>query len=140
MRSNLLYKVFAIIFSIPLIVLIFGGCSKKTGEDSSQTASTSSSSEISSVISEASSAPEESAPTGEPTFLIGLDGRAILTSEITKLEATDKTAETLTEDDLYAEAYCDGFTYAPNCRWTRDTTAITTRRCFTATSLSGRLP
>lgn len=51
------------------------------------------------------------APQGEPTFLIGLDGKAILTSEITRLENTDKTAETLTENDLWAEAYCDGFIY-----------------------------
>lgn len=50
-------------------------------------------------------------PTGEPTFLIGLDGKAILTGEIMRLENTDKTAETLTEDDLWAEVYCDGFAY-----------------------------
>ena len=48
---------------------------------------------------------------GEPTFLIGPDGKAILTSEITRLENTDKTAETLTEDDLWADVYCDGFAY-----------------------------
>lgn len=50
-------------------------------------------------------------PTGEPTFLIGLDGKAILTGEITRLENTDKTAETLTEEDLWTEVYCDGFAY-----------------------------
>lgn len=58
--------------------------------------------------------PADSAPTapqGEPTFLIGLDGKPILTSEITRLENTDKTAETLTKDDLWADVYCDGFTY-----------------------------
>ena len=48
---------------------------------------------------------------GEPTFLIGPDGKAILTSEITRLENTDKTAETLTEDDLWADIICDGFAY-----------------------------
>ena len=48
---------------------------------------------------------------GEPTFLIGPDGNAILTSEITRLENTDKTAETLTKDDLFAHVYCDGFAY-----------------------------
>lgn len=52
-----------------------------------------------------------SVPEGEPTFLIGLDGKAILTSEITRLENTDKTAETLTDKDLWAEVYCDGFAY-----------------------------
>lgn len=58
--------------------------------------------------------PAESAPTapqGEPTFLIGLDGKTILTSEITRLEDTDKTAETLTEDDLWAKVHCEGFAY-----------------------------
>ena len=50
-------------------------------------------------------------PKGEPTFLIGPDGKAILTSEITRIENTDKTAETLTEDDLEADVYCDGFAY-----------------------------
>ena len=52
-----------------------------------------------------------SIPSGEPTFLIGPDGKAILTSEITRLENTDKTAETLTKDDLWADIYCDGFAY-----------------------------
>ena len=52
-----------------------------------------------------------SIPSGEPTFLIGPDGKAILTSEITRLEKTDKTAETLTKDDLWADIYCDGFAY-----------------------------
>lgn len=32
MKSNLLYKVFAIILSIPLIALIFGGCSGNLSE------------------------------------------------------------------------------------------------------------
>lgn len=54
---------------------------------------------------------DTSVPSGEPTFLIGPDGNAILTSEITRLENTDKTAETLTEDDLWADIYCDGFAY-----------------------------
>ncbi len=48
---------------------------------------------------------------GEPTFLIGLDGKPILTSEITRLEDTDKTAETLTKDDLWAKVHCEGFAY-----------------------------
>ena len=52
-----------------------------------------------------------SIPSGEPTFLIGPDGKAILTSEITSLENTDKTAETLTEDDFGTDIYCDGFAY-----------------------------
>lgn len=52
-----------------------------------------------------------SIPNGRPTFLIGPDGKAIYTSEITRLENTDKTAETLTKDDLWADVYCDGFAY-----------------------------
>ncbi|MBD5384519.1 MAG: hypothetical protein HDR72_05930 [Ruminococcaceae bacterium] len=58
--------------------------------------------------------PAESVPTapqGEPTFLIGLDGNPIYTSEITRLDKTDKTAETLTPEDDYALVYCEGFTY-----------------------------
>ncbi|MDE6731780.1 MAG: hypothetical protein K2J77_02755 [Oscillospiraceae bacterium] len=105
MRSN--PKLLAAVLSVSLI----GGCAAKSSGESSQTTSTSSRTEISAPTSEASSTPEESAPKGEPTFLIGLDGKAIYTGEITKLERTDKTAETLTEDDLYAEIYCEGFAY-----------------------------
>lgn len=39
MKSNLLYKVFAIILSIPLIALIFGGITGSASE-SNQTSST----------------------------------------------------------------------------------------------------
>lgn len=110
MKSNLLYKVFAIILLIPLIALIFAGCVPKSSEQLSESSQTASE-DASSASPEASSAPEESVPTGEPTFLIGMDGKAILTSEIKWLDNTDKTAETLTKDDLWAEAYCEGFTY-----------------------------
>lgn len=115
MRSNLLYKVFVIILSIPLIALFFCGCSDKSGEGSSQATASESDVSTPAVSSEptsgASSSQVESKPAGEPTFLIGPDGKAILTSEITRLENTDKTAETLTEDDLWAYVYCDGFAY-----------------------------
>ena len=50
-------------------------------------------------------------PSGEPTFLVGPDGKPIYTGEITRLENTDKTAETLTEEDYDAMIYCDGFAY-----------------------------
>lgn len=33
MKSNLLSKVFVIILSIPMLALIFGGCSGKAAED-----------------------------------------------------------------------------------------------------------
>lgn len=39
MKSNLLSKVFVIILSIPMLALIFGGCSGKSAEESSQTGS-----------------------------------------------------------------------------------------------------
>lgn len=95
-----------------LAVSLLGGCAAKSNESSqtsSETVSESAPTAISSAAPEVSSTPE--APKGEPTFLIGLDGKAILTSEITRLENTNKTAETLTEDDLYADVICEGFTY-----------------------------
>lgn len=52
-----------------------------------------------------------SVPTDEPTFLIGPDGKAIRKSEITYLINTPKTVETLTEDDIGADVYCEGFAY-----------------------------
>lgn len=117
MKSNLLLKIFAVILIIPLIALIFGGCSGRSAEGSESSGESSSalpesgvSSTPESSVSDTASA-AESVPTGKPTFLIGMDGKAILTSEITRLEQTDKTAETLTKDDLYADVYCDGFTY-----------------------------
>lgn len=108
MKSH--FKLLAAVLSFSLL----GGCVPKSREklsESSQTASESASLGISSVTPETPSAPEESAPTGEPTFLIGLDGKAILTSEITKLENTDKTAEMLSEGDVGAMALCEGFAY-----------------------------
>ena len=52
-----------------------------------------------------------SASGGEPMFFVGPDGKAILTSEVTRLDYTDKTAETLTEEDYGAMVFCDGFAY-----------------------------
>ncbi|MDE6731779.1 MAG: hypothetical protein K2J77_02750 [Oscillospiraceae bacterium] len=101
------------ILAAVLCVSLIGGCAAKSGGESSQENSSTTTASVPTIssapISEASSAPEESK--GEPTFLIGLDGKAILTGEITRLENTEKTAETLTEDDLYADVYCEGFTY-----------------------------
>lgn len=36
MKSNLLFKVFVIVLSIPLIALVFGGCADKSGGENSQ--------------------------------------------------------------------------------------------------------
>lgn len=88
--------------------------SKTSAPESSDSVSTPSSDNESAPQSSKENSPADSAPSepvGESTFLIGLDGKAILTNEITRLENTDKTAETLTEDDLWAEAYCEGFAY-----------------------------
>lgn len=117
-------KFTAVIILATFLSLSLCGCTGETGSPQSGAAfpsgnvsdnSPTESSDSAPVSSEDSaSSPAEVTPTepaGEPTFLIGLDGKAILTSEITKLENTDKTAETLTEDDLWAEVYCDGFAY-----------------------------
>lgn len=114
MKSNLLFKVFAIVLSIPLIALIFGGCSDKVSEESSQTnssAPTSSSTASSAPNSEASSTPlksEESAPKGKPTFLICPDGTPVYTSEISEICARnefDGNLETLTLEQAELTGY-----------------------------------
>ncbi|MBD5112239.1 MAG: hypothetical protein HDT42_06875 [Ruminococcaceae bacterium] len=98
------------------------GCSDKNTEisDNSQSTAENSPAESTQTESTEENSPAESTPTepeGEPTFLIGLDGKPIYTSEISRLEDTDKTAETLTKDDLWARIYCDGFVYLkePTC-------------------------
>ena len=106
----------AYILSMTLMILSLGGCSDKT--DSSQDSTQNSSESTTNTSSQSENSNDNSvdssistAPIGEPTFLIGLDGKPVLTSEITRLENTDKTAETLTKDDIGAAAFCDGFVY-----------------------------
>ena len=115
------FKLFLVIAALPLVSLT--GCSDSQGSvpnsnqsysgSSTNSSSSKGNSESSTVKPEDNSSEDTASniPKGEPTFLIGLDGKAILTSEITRLEKTDKTAETLTEDDLWAHVYCDGFAY-----------------------------
>ena len=115
------FIIFLVIAALPLLSL--AGCSEKQNapQNSDSTYSGSSTNNSSSTGYSESTAKKlrenssddtaSSVPKGEPTFLIGPDGKAILTSEITRLEKTDKTAETLTEDDLWAHVYCDGFAY-----------------------------
>lgn len=96
------------------LLTAFAGCGGKSSDSDSENVisapeSPLQSSDESGISAEESSEPD--APTGEPTFFIGLDGKAVLTSEITWLDNTDKNAETLTKDDLGAVAFCDGFTY-----------------------------
>lgn len=69
-----------------------------------------------------SSAPEESAPKGEPTFLTCVDGTIIYTSDITLLqgynddyELVELPVEELDEERFFNEdcsVICDGFAYA----------------------------
>ena len=115
------YIIFLVIVALPLLAL--AGCSDRQSsfQNSAPTYSGSSTNNSSSTgYSESSTnKPEDNSsddtasnlPKGEPTFLIGLDGKAILTSEITRLKNTDKTADTLTMDDIGAMAFCDGFVY-----------------------------
>ena len=73
--------------------------SVQEGESSSGESEPSSESSVSSV------------PNDEIAFLIGPDGKAIRKSEITSFYYPDKTIETLTEDDIGAEIFCEGFAY-----------------------------
>lgn len=63
-----------------------------------------------------SSVPELRKPDGEPTFLIGLDGESVYTSEISQIFNYDreKKENILTETldkELFSEVVCEGFTY-----------------------------
>lgn len=108
-----------------VLMLSLTGCNDKPDSTSnsistSVTESSNSSDDISSNNSDSEPQTSTNAPqtpTGEPTFLIGLDGKPIYTGEITRLEDTEKTDETLTKDDLWARIYCDGFIYLkkPTC-------------------------
>lgn len=118
-------KRFTAIICTIAMTAVLGGCSANDAESINiypQNRTTQSENNDSSVSGNTESTPQNSeenspaesvptAPQGEPTFLIGLDGKAILTSEITRLDKTDKTVDTLTPDDEYALVYCDGFTY-----------------------------
>ena len=120
MKSRI--AVCALSLSIAILSLSLGGCSggninTESNSSSSAVQSTEDSSRSSGESVPLDEPPADSTPSapavqsGEPTFLIGLDGKPVLTSEITRLEETDKTAETLTKDDLWAKVYCEGFAY-----------------------------
>ena len=117
MRSRITVGIFSIMIAV--CSLSIGGCSGndiESGKDITQsnikqiinnsenhtTSENSESSSENSLSSGTLGTPPVSSE--EPTIFIGLDGKPILTSEITKLENTDKTAETLTEDDRWAPA------------------------------------
>lgn len=103
-------KITAIILTAALLAALTGCDKKGTSEDSANTNSSSMSSTVDST-SLSSDNSEPQTPEGKPTFLIGPDGNPVYSGEITRLENTDKIADTLTEDDLWAEVYCDGFAY-----------------------------
>lgn len=116
-------KKFTAIICTMAMLMALTACGNTENPESKPENSTSESSDTATANSESTSTEPESNSSaenvsnepetqiGEPTFLIGLDGKAILTSEITSLEDTDKTAETLTKDDLWAKVYCYGFAY-----------------------------
>lgn len=101
----------ALIITITALTLSLVGCNKKENPDSTSTSNQICVTESTVESTQSTESISESVPKGEPTFLIGLDGEPILTSEITRLENTSKTAETLTKDDLCADVYCEGFAY-----------------------------
>ena len=104
---------------VAVLPLSLGGCSNSESTDESSQIGTKQSEEncsgnSSTTFDNTSASSTENVdrtPSGNPTFLIGLDREPIYTGEITRLENTDKTSETLTEEDLFANVYCDGFTY-----------------------------
>ena len=121
MRSRIAMRILSM--SIAVFSIMLGGCSNKnstlesndqiySGNNTNNSSSTGNSeSKVESSEDNSSEDNASSLPKGEPTFLVGPDGKAILTSEITRLENTEKTVETLTEDDIGADIYCDGFAY-----------------------------
>lgn len=118
MKSKIAVTVLSIFIAV--LSLSIGGCSNGKNESGAAQPSDSGSVPESSSAQEeppAESAPESSPesvpeePKGEPTVFVGLDGETILTTDITDIKDTDKTAAELTEDDLYASVYCSGFTY-----------------------------
>ena len=119
--KSIVYIIFLALVALPLLSLAGCSDSQSSVQNSAPTYSGSSTNNLSltgksesgTVKPEVNSSDDtvSNIPKGDPTFLIGPDGKAILTSEITRLENTDKTAETLTEDDIGADIYCEGFAY-----------------------------
>lgn len=106
-------KIAAVVFAF-LLFSAFAGCSGEPQGSDSENVISAPESALQSSVESSISAEESSAPDdliGVPTFFIGLDGKAVLTSEITWLDNTDKAVETLTKDDFGAVAFCDGFIY-----------------------------
>lgn len=83
--------------------------------ESSSTESAPESTNSSDSSESTSDVPEKQKPDGEPTFLIGLDGEPIYTSEITQMTTYDlekrEDVQTDTLDPENFSAVCEGFTY-----------------------------
>ena len=98
--------------------LLLGGCSKQTETSltdsdrstSSEISDSNSSSENPDNSESSDSVPEKKKPDGEPTILIGLNGEAVYTSEITEI-SDGLSFNDLTPDNLMVKAVCDGFVY-----------------------------
>ncbi|MDE7231171.1 MAG: hypothetical protein K2N56_11885 [Oscillospiraceae bacterium] len=84
--------------------------------DSIDNSGGSGSSDDSSSSDNSDSAPKPQKPDGEPTFLIGLDGEPVYTSELSEIHKIDRETheeipvETLDHENLF-DVVCDGFTY-----------------------------
>lgn len=113
-------KITTIIVAAALLAALAGCNGNSASEDSenSNLTSTSNSAPESSEESESSDTDnsEPHTPAGEATFLVGLDGEPIYTGEITECyiyEEREKLPATngFTPEN-FAEATCDGFTYA----------------------------
>ncbi len=126
MKSNQSYKVFAIILLFPLIALFFGGCSKNetkrkvkvhpnigshSSEKSGNSAASANAAEGTTTSYDAN---EQTAPSGEPTFIVGLDGKPIYTSEVTKVYDSRKeptSIDQINPDNDGVTVICDGFQF-----------------------------
>ena len=103
-------KFITAILTIAMLASLAGCNSENEPSDSNY------SSEISNTISDNNSEPAESTPEvdkGEPTFLMGLDGEPIYTSEITAFLDIDRSE--ITVDNItpggFNYAICEGFCY-----------------------------
>lgn len=115
-------KIPAIVLSLAmaLLSLTLGGCdnaSESISENSPaimeqhSVSDNSSMSEAPESTSTESVSEESSEPDGEPTIFTGPDGKTILSTEIVKVEDSEKTAAELTIKDHFATVNIGGFTY-----------------------------
>ena len=121
--------------SIICAIAVIANLAALTGCNSAEKPDTSDNSQVSSPVSDGNSgadisdvsggddssdnsdsAPEPTKPDGEPTFLIGLDGEPVYTSELSEIYKIDReTWEEIPVETLDRESFdgvvCEGFTY-----------------------------